>query len=201
MLYPSTSLQPSAAPHDPTALARQRSLQLPEGVSSEDASAQPAPPSDADPRRSSAEPEKILVVDDDLALRGFTVQALLRAGYEVVSSPDGEEAWRLLRSGFFHLLITDHDMPRMTGLELIGKARIARMTLPVILVSGGLHRLDPGADQLLRIAWRIAKPFSMQELLTAVRSALGVSRCNRAGRPNRCEQEPPSPEHGWGINE
>lgn len=158
-------------------------------------------PRTPDPRSGSIEPEKILVVDDDLDLRRMTVGALARAGYDVASSPDGEDGWRLLRSEFFQLLITDNNMPRMTGLELIGQARIARMTLPAILVSGGVKDIDPGADQALRISCRIAKPFSIQELLAAVRSALGASQRNRPGQPGRWEPHSPSPQHGWGINE
>jgi CheY-like chemotaxis protein len=132
----------------------------------------PAPPS----RR-----PRILVVDDDLTIRQVNARVLIHSGYEVDIAKDGEEAWGALKGARYDLLITDHDMPWVTGLELIQKLRSAAMSLPVILASGTvpteeLHRL-PG----LAIQAVLHKPCPLEQFLQTVREVLAAIETTRAG--------------------
>jgi len=96
----------------------------------------------------------ILVVDDSHTVREMERRLLTRAGYEVTTAQNGQEAWNLLRLNDYDLLISDVDMPQMNGIELVMKvrdnARMARM--PVIILSykdrdeDRRRGLDAGAD-------------------------------------------------------
>ncbi|SNT14785.1 two-component system, chemotaxis family, sensor histidine kinase and response regulator WspE [Granulicella rosea] len=96
----------------------------------------------------------ILVVDDSHTVREMERRLLVRAGYEVTTAQNGQEAWNLLRLNDYDLLISDVDMPQMNGIELVMKvrdnARMARM--PVIILSykdrdeDRRRGLDAGAD-------------------------------------------------------
>jgi two-component system sensor histidine kinase and response regulator WspE len=80
---------------------------------------------------------RILVVDDSITVREVERQLLLRRGYAVEVAVDGKEGYNALRAGQYDLLITDVDMPRMTGIELIRAIRKEPRfaELPVIIVS------------------------------------------------------------------
>jgi PleD family two-component response regulator len=69
----------------------------------------------------------ILYAEDDPLLRGFSVEILTHSGYAVTPVEDGLQAWAALHSKGYDLLITDNNMPRMTGLELAAKTRIEGM--------------------------------------------------------------------------
>ena len=81
--------------------------------------------------------KRVLVADDSITVRQLQKQLLESHGYKVKLAVDGMEAWNAIRLGEFDLLITDIDMPRMTGIELVGKVRQeAQLTaLPVIIIS------------------------------------------------------------------
>jgi two-component system, chemotaxis family, sensor histidine kinase and response regulator WspE len=96
----------------------------------------------------------ILVVDDSHTVREMERRLLVRAGYQVTTAQNGQEAWNLLRLNDYDLLVSDIDMPQMNGIELVTKvranARLARM--PVIILSykgrdeDRRRGLDAGAD-------------------------------------------------------
>ena len=79
---------------------------------------------------------RILVVDDDEDSRYVTSLRLSRAGYLVDQAVDGVEAWEALLATRYDLLLTDHNMPRLCGLDLVARLRAAGLNLPVILYSG-----------------------------------------------------------------
>jgi two-component system, chemotaxis family, sensor histidine kinase and response regulator WspE len=99
----------------------------------------------------------ILVVDDSHTVRESERRLLVRAGYQVTTAKNGQEAWNLLRLNEYDLLISDVDMPQMNGIELVSKVRenprLARM--PVIILSykdreqDRRRGLDAGADYYL----------------------------------------------------
>lgn len=80
---------------------------------------------------------RVLVVDDSITVREVQRQLLQRLGYEVETAVDGADGWNQLRAGTFDLLITDVDMPRLNGIELVRLVRREpRFTsLPVAIVS------------------------------------------------------------------
>ena len=80
--------------------------------------------------------KRILIVDDNVFLRGVMQDILQSYNYEVFSYDRGEEALDRLRQEFFDILITDFHMPGMDGLELIRRAKIIQSEIKAILVTG-----------------------------------------------------------------
>lgn len=113
---------------------------------------------------------RILVVDDDTDIRNLVAAMLRRAGYEVVCAADGEEGWTALSDGNFDFLITDHEMPRLCGLELVQRVRAADLTLPVILLSGNLPVAEREFAESFSPAAAMKKPFLPGQLLAKVRA-------------------------------
>lgn len=111
---------------------------------------------------------RILYVEDDPQLRSLGKLVLARSGYEVDTAADGAAGWAALNDGSYHLLITDHDMPRVTGLELIGQARRAGMRLPIVLTSGSSELLREPDRLGTDLAVFLAKPFAVDKLLQTV---------------------------------
>jgi len=116
---------------------------------------------------------RILVVDDVAAVRAFVARALSAFGYHVDGAEDGVAGWERLNAHRFDLLLTDHRMPRRTGLELVKLVRFTGMTLPIIMASGTMP-----VEELDRLSWlklnaTLRKPFSLHELRRTVTRVLG----------------------------
>jgi two-component system sensor histidine kinase and response regulator WspE len=81
--------------------------------------------------------KRILVVDDSITVREVERQLLLNQGYEVSVAVDGADGWNKIRAEAYDLLITDVDMPRMNGLQLVQAVRSddKLRDLPIIIVS------------------------------------------------------------------
>jgi DNA-binding response OmpR family regulator len=99
-------------------------------------------------------PHRILVVDDEPDLRRLNAEVLKDSGYHVDTAEDGIAGWKALRAvrhapESYALLITDHDMPGLSGLALVKKLRAARIALPVIMATGTL----PKEDLFTRYPW------------------------------------------------
>ncbi len=101
--------------------------------------------------------QRVLVVDDSLTVRELEKKLLTSRGYEVDIAVDGMDGWNTLRSRDYDLVISDVDMPRMDGIELIGmvKADARLRSVPVMIVSykdreeDRRRGLDAGADYYL----------------------------------------------------
>jgi DNA-binding response OmpR family regulator len=115
---------------------------------------------------------RILVVDDDRDIRRFAAQALVGSGFHVDAAEDGAIAWETLQLNSYDLLITDNNMPKLTGVELVKKLRSARMALPVIMATGKLPAKELAQNPLLQLAAILPKPFSFEELLGTVKEVL-----------------------------
>lgn len=125
---------------------------------------------------------RILVVEDDVDIRALNAQVLLGSGYRVETAADGIAGWEALHGNRFDLVVTDHDMPRLSGLELVKQVRAARMTLPVILASATPHSEELLRQPWLQVAVQLLKPFSPCQLLAAVEDVLRApDPCARAG--------------------
>jgi DNA-binding response OmpR family regulator len=124
------------------------------------------------PTRSQTNLRRILVVEDDLAIRQLSAEALTSSGYQVETAEDGAAGWEALQGSNYDLLITDNTMPRMSGVELVKMLRSARMTLPVIMVSGSIPLEALNGDSSLQLAATLLKPFTMNELLGTVEKVL-----------------------------
>lgn len=129
--------------------------------------------------RPAAAPARVLVVDDDPAIRSVLVRMLGDAGFAVGSAPDGEAGWAALCDRDFDVLVTDHDMPRLSGLGLLRRMRAAMRNVPVVFMSARLPWEERDLPRLLQPGLVMEKPFSMAQLIANVRGALAVG-----GRPS-----------------
>jgi DNA-binding response OmpR family regulator len=120
-------------------------------------------------------PNRILFVDDNIAVREASAKVLIRSGYQVDAAEDGEAGWKALHASSYDLLITDHNMPKLSGVELIKKLRSASMKLPVVLASGALPTEELNQNPWLQFAATLLKPFTVEELLDAVKAALSTT--------------------------
>jgi|SRR5665213_735514 len=135
---------------------------------------------------------RILVVDDEPDIRRLTSQALIGSGFHVDAAEDGAVAWETLQLNNYDLLITDHNMPKLTGVELVRKLRSARMALPVILATGKLPVELLSKNPSLQLAAMLPKPFSFEELLGTVKEVLLATADDReqAGPPADHQGQP-----------
>jgi len=98
------------------------------------------------------------------------MRVLHNAGYRISCAEDGEAGWRALCAESFDVLITDHDMPRLTGLDLIRRVRAKSLNVPVILTSAKIPWNERDLARLLPPGKTLEKPFSFAKLLANVRS-------------------------------
>lgn len=120
----------------------------------------------------STRPKRILVIDDESVIRQMLTRALRRAAYDVETVEDGEAGWTALCTERFDLLITDHAMPRLKGLDLVRRLRANSSRLPVILISGCIPYADADVSALLCPGMALEKPFSLAEVLVNVGSLM-----------------------------
>jgi DNA-binding NtrC family response regulator len=119
--------------------------------------------------------QRVLVVDDDAAVRTVLTAQLAQAAIESVEAASAEEALERLASGAIDVMITDLRMPGMDGMELLQQARKLWPDVPVIVltafgsVKSAVEAIKLGATDFL------AKPFDRAEVLSVVSAALGVA--------------------------
>lgn len=118
---------------------------------------------------------RILIIDDEQAIRSVLRRALERAGHEVSEADDGRAGLKQIAQSPFDLVVTDIVMPKMEGIEFILQVHREQPGLKVIAVSGG-GRVAPKAYlDMARSAGAVsvlAKPFAIEEFLAAVAAAL-----------------------------
>jgi DNA-binding response OmpR family regulator len=110
---------------------------------------------------------RILLVDDEVALRTFVARALRFEEYDVVEAADGLHAWKLVKESSFDLVVTDSRMPHLNGYQLTALVRELHPTMPILRLSGS-H--NTGSNEIgIRTLF---KPFEIPDLVKAVRSLL-----------------------------
>ena len=128
---------------------------------------------------------RILVVDDDRDIRQLCVDALIGSGYRVDTAEDAVAGWQLLRANSYDLLLTDNNMPMVSGIELIAKLRSTHMDIPVVLASGAIPTAEIDRNPSLQLATTLLKPFTIDELLDTVENVLRMGDCGkRPGMPS-----------------
>jgi two-component system, OmpR family, KDP operon response regulator KdpE len=119
-----------------------------------------------------ASPLKVLVVDDEPAIRRFLRTSLTAQGYVVTEAENGNAALENLRRGATDVVVLDLGLPDIDGFDIIERLRGQGSTVPIIVLSsrtdeiGKVKALDMGADDF------VTKPFGLDELLARVRAAL-----------------------------
>ena len=116
---------------------------------------------------------RILIVDDEQAVRDLLAKTLLTADYEVDTVPDGPTALDRLRAAEYDLLITDLKMPGMDGLSVIREARRELPDLPIIIITGYSTEASAIEAINLGVAGYLTKPFRLPRILGAAAKALG----------------------------
>src|SRR6185312_14851566 len=115
---------------------------------------------------------RILVVDDDVVIRKLNAEVLNRSGYEVDTAEDGAAGWETLLANNYDLMITDNNMPKMTGIELLKKLRSAHKGLPVITATGTLPTQELAQNPWLEPVATLLKPYRADRLLETVKDVL-----------------------------
>jgi len=125
---------------------------------------------------------RILLADDDAALRRVLQFKLQQKGYDVTVAVDGAEALERLKEGAFDLLLSDMRMPRLTGIELLDRVRTVQPDLEVVLmtayaeVSQAVQAVKLGAFDYL------TKPFEDEQLFVTIEKALKFRKLENENR-------------------
>jgi DNA-binding response OmpR family regulator len=108
----------------------------------------------------------VLLVEDDLDGALFLTHALVRhGGFDVTCTADPAAAHNLVTHGLWDLVITDYDLPAMTGLDLLAAIRVADPALPVLLVTAREPLPVPVSTQILGPDALLVKPVPVAQLV------------------------------------
>ena len=116
---------------------------------------------------------RVLVVDDEAAIRDLLSKTLALAEYDVDLAPDGRTALERLRIIPYDLLITDLKMPGIDGLAVIREARRLKADIPVIIITGFSTEASAIEAVNLGVSGYLTKPFRVPRVLAAAAKALG----------------------------
>lgn len=125
-------------------------------------------PADASKRVSDVDRKRILVIDDDLPLRGMLAAALRQAGFQVLLAGDGLEGHRALTIHKPDVVILDLAMPNVNGWDFLQKVKESGYSaLPIVVLSAHLH-VDPQAILRMGVKAILPKPFNLPDLISIV---------------------------------
>ena len=118
--------------------------------------------------------KKVLVADDEIHIVHVVAMKLRNNGFDVITAENGVESLKLALSEKPDVIITDFQMPAMTGLEMIEELRKHddMLNVPVIMLTARGFAIDEDQKQRLNISRCVSKPFSPKELLNQVEEVL-----------------------------
>jgi len=118
--------------------------------------------------------KRVLIVDDEIHIIHVVAIKLRNNGYEVISADNGTEALELALKDKPNIIVTDFQMPVMTGLELVEKLRQNEQTkdIPVIMLTARSFAISKEQRENLQISGCLSKPFSPKELLGSIEDIL-----------------------------
>ncbi len=125
--------------------------------------------------------ESILLVDDNEMVRAMAQEVLVEAGYDVFTCSEGTAALDAAGERDFDLLLTDVGLPGMSGRQLADSIRECRPEMPVLFITGYAENAQNRQEFLAEGMEMLPKPFSLNELLRAVRQSLDRRQPVRAG--------------------
>jgi len=127
----------------------------------------------------------ILLADDDVNLRRVLEFQLTEAGYNVSTAQDGAEALEIFTNSDFDCVVTDLRMPKLSGLELLGKIKAANTDIPVIVITA-FGEVETAVTAMKAGAFDyINKPFNRDEILLTLERALNFSETKSENRQLR----------------
>lgn len=118
---------------------------------------------------------RVLVAEDDEPTRNVITDLLTKAGYNVFPAGDGLVAIEELKKRHYDVVLTDYQMPRLNGLELLALSQELMPETPVILISSAHPSLEQVAIERGAFAW-IRKPVPVTQVLLIVRAAMEQTR-------------------------
>ncbi|MDW3212046.1 MAG: response regulator transcription factor [Reichenbachiella sp.] len=130
---------------------------------------------------------KILVVDDEPAMRQGLADNLLFEGYQVDQAEDGKVALDRLKAQSYDLVVLDVMMPELSGFDVCKKLRMEGNKVPVILLTAKGEEIDRVLGLELGADDYITKPFSLRELLARVKAVLRRTQQNSDTGPRQFE--------------
>lgn len=128
---------------------------------------------------------RILVVDDEPAIRQLNSKILLRSGYVVDTAVDGVAAWQSLKAANYDLLITDNAMPNLSGVELLQMLYADQHMLPVIMATARPPQAEFDQSPWLQPAAILLKPYSFDALVETVKAVLRAAVRNHPPASDR----------------
>ena len=154
-------------------------------------------PASAPVKSATNAPHRILVAEDDGDIRRLNTEVLIHSGYEVDAAEDGDAAWNNLQANRYDLLVTDNDMPKVSGVELIKKLHADRIALPVIMATGRIPTEEFTLYPWLKPAATLLKPYTVDELLITVKVVLNsIKGSGSQSEPLRRWENQPRTD-GW----
>lgn len=132
-------------------------------------------PSPRAPATAVPAPVRVLYADDVRELRQLMHHALAATGFEITCVPDGIDAWNEIQQhpGHYHVLITDHHMPQMSGLELVQQLRQSDFNGHIIVISSELGEITDLTYDELRVDALLKKPVKFTQLPALIRNLTG----------------------------
>jgi CheY-like chemotaxis protein len=118
---------------------------------------------------------RILIVEDDPAIRSLLGEVLSDSGYCVESAADGRIAMDMVARALPDLLITDLLMPGLTGWSVLSRVRRQAPHLPILVISGALTGVPPDKASLPNRTMFLSKPILISQLLDAIEQLLDVN--------------------------
>lgn len=115
---------------------------------------------------------KLLITDDDPALRETLASAFAKRGFAVEVAEDGRRGLDLACKQTIHVAVVDYQMPHLSGLQMLAELRQLRPELPCILMSGALDEMVSSEAKRMRAYSILSKPIRLREIDIAVRKAL-----------------------------
>lgn len=127
--------------------------------------------------------KKVLVVDDEIHIVHVVAIKLRNNGYDVTTASNGAEALELALQNKPDIVVTDFQMPVMTGLELIKQLRGNELTkdVPVVMLTARGFAIEDEQKEDLKISEFISKPFSPKELLRNIEDILYNKEVKKQG--------------------
>ncbi|MHC4640771.1 MAG: response regulator [Planctomycetota bacterium] len=118
--------------------------------------------------------KKVLIVDDEIHIVHVVAIKLRNNDYDVISAENGAEAFKLACSEKPDIIVTDYQMPVMTGLQLVEKIRQCEQIkdTPVIMLTARSFAIEDQQKEDLQISQCLSKPFSPRELLENIEDIL-----------------------------
>jgi response regulator RpfG family c-di-GMP phosphodiesterase len=114
----------------------------------------------------------LLIVDDEMRILAALRRCLRREGYQIITADSPRKAIRILEDQPVDLILSDHQMPGMTGMELLSLAAEQRPEAARVLITGWTESVTPEALRAADVRAMIPKPWDDAELKRILRSAL-----------------------------